>query len=82
MNEPVNLADPEVEPTDEQLAGLMRRAFAGIAEARARSLRELYADITEAGARQLREHAEEIEAAKAAREASLAAMGGARRGQP
>ena len=28
-----NLADPDYEPTDEELAGLMKRAFAGLAEA-------------------------------------------------
>jgi hypothetical protein len=82
MHGPVNLADPEFEPTDEQLAGLMHRAFAGIAEAREQSLRELYADIAAVGARQLREHTAAFEAAKAAREVSLAAMGEARRGQP
>lgn len=40
MHGPVKLGDPDLEPTDEQLAGRMRRALAGIAALRARSLRE------------------------------------------
>jgi hypothetical protein len=66
MNTAINLADPTVEPTDEQLAGLMQRALAGLAEARAQSLRTLQAEISAAGAHQLREHEGEIEAAFAA----------------
>jgi len=84
MNTPINLADPSVEPSDEELSGLMQRAFAGIAEAREQSLRQLYADIAETGARQLREHEGEIEAALAARDQSLRSLeqGAARRGEP
>lgn len=40
-----NLADPEFEPTDEQLQELAHRAFAGVAEAHARALKELHARI-------------------------------------
>lgn len=31
MGDAINLADPEFEPTDEQLIGLSKRAFAGVA---------------------------------------------------
>jgi hypothetical protein len=31
MGDSINLADPEFEPTDEQLQGLAKRAFAGVA---------------------------------------------------
>jgi hypothetical protein len=41
----VNLADPEFEPSDEDLARLMHDAFAGLAEARAESLRAMRARI-------------------------------------
>jgi hypothetical protein len=30
MSERINLADPDFEPTDEQLEGLMKRAFADV----------------------------------------------------
>ena len=36
-----NLADPDFEPTDEQLQELSRRAFAGVAEARQAALTTL-----------------------------------------
>jgi hypothetical protein len=36
-----NLADPDFEPTDEELAGLMRRAFAHIAAADQQRLAEM-----------------------------------------
>jgi hypothetical protein len=29
MGDAINLADPDFEPTDEQLSGLSKRAFAG-----------------------------------------------------
>lgn len=42
---PVNLADPDQEPTDEDFARLMRDAFAGIREAQEASLVEMRARI-------------------------------------
>ncbi len=41
MSPRINLADPTFEPTDEDLAGLMRASFAGLAQAREQSLREM-----------------------------------------
>ena len=46
----VNFADPDYEPTDEDLEALMKEAFAGIREAREESLREMQARIAEAQA--------------------------------
>ena len=43
-----NFADPEYEPTDEELAELMHEAFSGIQEAREQSLREMRARIAAA----------------------------------
>jgi len=40
-----NLADPDFEPTDEQLTELAHRAFAGVAEAHARAVKALHARI-------------------------------------
>ena len=40
-----NLANPEVEPTDEELIGLAARAFAGVRQAREAALRKLRAEI-------------------------------------
>jgi hypothetical protein len=34
----INLADPDKEPTDEELAALMREAFSGVAAANERAL--------------------------------------------
>jgi hypothetical protein len=45
MIDRVNLADPDVEPTDEQLIGLSTRAFAGVARAHAVALERLRAQI-------------------------------------
>lgn len=45
-----NLADPDDEPTDAELAELMRAAFAEVADARARSLQEMRARIADAQA--------------------------------
>jgi hypothetical protein len=50
MSEPINLADPSFEPTDEQLAGLMARAFAGVRGARERAMANLRAEIAAARA--------------------------------
>ena len=51
-----NLADPDYEPTDDELVELMRGAFEGIAEAREQSLRDMRARIaaSQAEARQRR----------------------------
>lgn len=43
----INLADPDYEPTDEDLARLMHDAFAGLADAREESLRAMRARIAE-----------------------------------
>ena len=44
----INLADPEFEPTDEQLVGLSVRAFAGVRAAHDAALARLRAQISEA----------------------------------
>lgn len=80
MDAPVNLADPAVEPTDEQLAGLMHRAFAGITDAREQSLRELHAGIAADRERLLRVWAQEIDAVRRAREARPEPAGSEGRG--
>lgn len=41
----VNLSDPDAEPTDEQLEGLMKRAFAGVGEQNERRLSERRAAV-------------------------------------
>ena len=50
----VNFADPEYEPSDEDLAELMHEAFAGIGEAREESLRAMRARIAAAQAELMR----------------------------
>ena len=45
-----NLADPDFDPSDEQLAELVHRAFAGVAEAHAQSLKVLHEQIARQGA--------------------------------
>lgn len=45
----INLADPDFEPSDDELKGLMTRAFAGIREARERNLAEMRAHLTATG---------------------------------
>jgi hypothetical protein len=45
MADRVNLSDPDVEPTDEQLIGLSKRAFADVPRARAEALQRLRAEI-------------------------------------
>ncbi len=45
MSASINLADPAFEPTDEQLAGLTARAFAGVRAAHERALVKLRGDI-------------------------------------
>ena len=48
MIDRVNLADPDVEPTDAQLIGLSTRAFAGVARAREMALQRIRAEIAAA----------------------------------
>jgi hypothetical protein len=45
MSEVVNLADPEFEPTDEQLIQLSVRAFAGVRAAHEAAMMKLRAEI-------------------------------------
>ena len=54
MSDRINLADPDFEPTDEQLIGLSKRAFAGVPEANARALQKMRAEIAAAGEVSLR----------------------------
>ena len=49
MDHPKRLADPDFEPTDEDLIGISKRAFAHVPEARAESLRKLREAIAVAG---------------------------------
>jgi hypothetical protein len=63
--DPINLADPACEPTDDQLTELSRRAFAGVAAAHQAALARLRTEIAAA-----REHAlRALEARRAARAA-------------
>jgi hypothetical protein len=55
MSEPINLADPAFEPTDEQLIGLSKRAFAGVSAAHERAMAKLRAQIADASAEAMRE---------------------------
>lgn len=48
MANAINLADPEFEPSDEQLRDLSTRAFAGVREAHELALQKLRTDITAA----------------------------------
>ncbi|MBX3192682.1 MAG: hypothetical protein KF819_37200 [Labilithrix sp.] len=50
MRPAINLADPDFEPSDEQLIGLSARAFAGVREAHRQSQRELREKIAKARA--------------------------------
>ena len=50
MDHPKRLADPDFEPTDEDLIGLSKRAFAHIPAAREESLRQMGEEIAAAGA--------------------------------
>ena len=43
-----NLADPEYEPSDEELAGLTKRAFAGVKEAERLRVEKLRGDVARA----------------------------------
>jgi hypothetical protein len=48
MDQPKRLADPAFEPTDEDLVGLSKRAFAHIPAAREASLRKMRDEIAAA----------------------------------
>jgi hypothetical protein len=50
MPRQTNFANPDFEPTDDELGELMREAFAGIKEAKARSLQEMHERIAKAQA--------------------------------
>lgn len=54
-----NLADPQYEPTDLELAGLMHRAFADVLAKRERGLAEIRGQIA-AGQRAARERLPEL----------------------
>jgi hypothetical protein len=54
MTEKIDLADPDFEPTDEQLEGLMKRAFAGVGAAHEAALARIRAEIATARAEVLR----------------------------
>lgn len=45
MGVAINLADPDFEPTDEQLIGLSKRAFAGVTAKHEAALAKLRAEI-------------------------------------
>ena len=48
MDEPKRLADPGFEPTDEDLVGISKRAFAHVPAAREESLRKMRGEIAAA----------------------------------
>ncbi len=50
MGETINLADPNFEPTDEQLIDLSKRAFAGVKARHESALARLRAEIAARGA--------------------------------
>ncbi len=64
MGDAINLADPDFEPTDEQLTELSKRAFAGVKERHQAVLARLRAEIATRSAQVLRE-SEEREAVRA-----------------
>lgn len=57
MLAPGNLADPDFEPSDDDLMGLSKRAFSGVREQRERALDKLRAEIDTARAEILRQFA-------------------------
>jgi hypothetical protein len=58
MGDAINLADPDFEPTDEQLIGLSKRAFAGVAARHEAALARLRAEIKVMSARTLKDLAD------------------------
>ena len=65
MPDRVNLADPTFEPTDEQLMGLSKRAFANVARDRAQALKLLRQQISEQRESALKSFIAWVEAAEA-----------------
>jgi hypothetical protein len=53
MSVPINLADPDCEPSDAQLVELSTRAFAGVRPSQVEMLRKLRAEIEIARTRAL-----------------------------
>jgi hypothetical protein len=51
----IDLADPDFEPTDEQLIGLSKRAFAGVAAKYEAALAKLHAEIEVMSAQAMRD---------------------------
>lgn len=60
MNNPINLADPDFEPTDEQLAEPARRAFSGVREAREAAMTKARAQMVLQSAATLKDYEERI----------------------
>ncbi|WP_394834031.1 hypothetical protein LVJ94_46755 [Pendulispora rubella] len=54
-DERINLADPDFEPTDEQLRELSRRAFAGVREQHQAALKRIHQEIAK-GRQDRRQH--------------------------
>ncbi len=67
MVDRVNLADPDVEPSDAQLAGLSARAFAGVGRAHELALERIRSEIAAARQTVLRELAERRSSSRAAK---------------
>ncbi len=68
MSNRVNLADPDFEPTDEQLIDLSKRAFANVARDHEVSLRRLYLEIEQQREITFNRFADRIAQIKKARE--------------
>ena len=60
MSDVADLSNPDVEPTDEQLVGLSRRAFAGVRAAHEEALRKMRDLIERERAEVLRALAEDL----------------------
>jgi hypothetical protein len=58
MGDAINLADPSFEPTDEQLIGLSKRAFAGVKAKHDAVLAKLRTEIDVMSAKVLKDLAE------------------------
>ncbi len=67
MVDRVNLADPDAEPSDAQLAGLSARAFAGVSRAHELALARLRSEIASARESVLADIAERRSASRAAK---------------
>jgi hypothetical protein len=64
VNDPINLADPAFEPTDEQLQELSAQAFAGVAAAHEAALAKMRAEIATAQEQALEDLEERLRAAR------------------